>query len=201
MSTKSEALKKREAELDSAKKKKKIKIIIIIAACVLLAALIAGGIYYFLQMKVDPDLDAGIDGAEIYFGETALRAKRDLGSPDRIEIIADDVDWFDYYYEDLTLFGQKTDLKITFRQGKLEYARVDLNKNGNMDLAAEIVDHMTKVYEGREGYSKDDCLTDYQYCNINTETSERSIACYIMDEYNKVTVDVVYGDKNYSEVD
>ena len=187
MSTKSEALKKREAELGAAKKKKKIKIIIIIAACVLLAALIAGGIYYFLQMKVDPDLAAGIDGAEIYFGETECRALRDLGEPDRTEITAEDIREINYYYDNVKLFGSDAVMILTFVKNELRSVKSTIVTHEG--LYNEIIEHMREHYKDKDGYSTtdDDIVKQYQTCRIESLNDERDLICDVNDENISIT--------------
>lgn len=187
MSTRSEALKEREADVEIAKNKKRNKIIIIIAAAVVLAALIAGGLYYYFQMKVDPDLAAGIDGAEIYFGETECRAVRDLGKPDRTEITAEDIREINYYYDNVKLFGSDAVMILTFVKNELRSVKSTISPRDG--LYNEIIKHMREHYKEKDGYSTtdDEIVKQYQTCRIESLNDERDLICDINNEYTSIT--------------
>ena len=187
MSTKSEALKKREAARGAAKKKK-IKIAVIVTAAVLfVGALVAGILIYYGQMHVDNDLAAGIDGVDLYFGESELRVKKDIGEPDRTEITAEDIREINYYYDNITLFGSESRMILTFVRNKLKSVKASINMQDG--LYKEVIEHMREEYKYRDGYSTtDDSIVDqYNTCRVESLNDERHLICDINNDVYCVT--------------
>ncbi|MBQ7715650.1 MAG: hypothetical protein IJT70_07260 [Clostridia bacterium] len=175
MSTKTEKLKKSELEAKK-NRKRKIKWIIIIAAAVLL---ITAAIVYFIYYSVDKSMTVGIEGVDLYYGETAFRVRCDFGKPDRIGTVNyEDVETA-YYYEDLSMFQSKGELEIVFVDGRAKYVNAVVEKN--KDTFEHIIENMSSLYENREGYEITDkeLIEAYQYCSIYASDSKVEFSVFI----------------------
>ncbi len=167
-------------------KRSKYRKIKAVTAVLTIAAIVAAFIYMNLY-SVSDELAVGLDGAELYFGETTARAKRDVGAPtEKLESDGYTV----YKYEGVELFGVSASAELKFRDGRLKEVASTLAKPDGADLFEAVITELTEVYKSREDFFATDKET-YSvsgYCRISGKAEGAELVCDIYDKEDFVMI-------------
>lgn len=158
-----------------------------IVTAVITIAVIVGAFIYMNLYSVSDELAVGLDGADLYFGETAARAKRDLGAP--AEEVGED-GLTVYKYQTVLIFGTVTDTELKFRDGRLKEVEAVLGKADDPDLFEKVIAGVTEVYKSREDFFATDKETyDVSgYCRISGKAEGAELVCDIYNKDNCVLI-------------
>ncbi len=168
---------------DKRSKYRKIKIINIVLTVVIVAA----AFVYINIYSVSDDLQVGLDGAKMYFGETKVRAKKDLGAPSEER---EEDGYTVYKYTTVMMFETLTDSELKFKDGRLKEVEAVLSKVSDPDLFEKVISKVSEVYKDREDFFMTDKAT-YDasgYCKISGKAQGAGIYCEIFDKADCVMI-------------
>jgi|GEM_PF-2120139 len=179
--------------------KSKKKIVILIAVIVLVIAAVCA-ILFIKCNKAKEEMNVGIDGIDIYYGESPEDFIARLGE-------ADDVSEKDAYsgettytYNSISAFGtDNAALSITVKEDERYHNQVymiflRIITDDPEGLFDNVRDHVSKLYESRDGYTSSG-ISEFQgtyFCSVSTMNDEYTESLEISRDAVKLDITAFY---------
>ena len=175
----------------------------IAATVVLIVAAIIAALMLILGAKgTTDDMNVGIDGVDIYYGEPIGDAISRLGEPDSVAE-RDEYSGEQTYSYTVDAFGLKdVSLSITAKKDdhyddQVYKVSLSMFADDLEDLFNRTRDHIRELYKGREGYYASD-VSNYEglyFCSVYCEAEKFTESCEISRDSEAVDLVAIYSPK------
>ncbi len=168
----------------------------IIAAAVLIAAVVFAALMLLLDPnRAKEDMNVGIDGVDIYYGEPVSDMLDRLGDPDSVSA-KDKYSGETSYRYTVDAFGVKgASLLISGKEAEhydnqVYMVTLTMYTDDREALFDRVRKHISEQYKNRKGYSTSDIseYNDLTFCSVYVEADDYTESCGI--NYDSVAVEI-----------
>jgi len=175
----------------------------IAAAIVLIAAaIVAALMYIFAPNSSKEDMNVGIDGVDVYYGEPINDVLARLGKPDSVS----DKDVYSgetAYWYTVDAFGVKDSTLMVYGKeaehydNQLYMVTLTMPTDDQEALFERVREHISEQYKNREGYNDSDVsvYNDLTFCSVYTESDDYTESCGINYDSEAVELTAIYSPK------